>query len=231
MKFNNSILNVKDNLNFDFKNSISIITKKKKGIQSEELLNEILFDNNIKENCIATCIQKHSSNVKYISKPRKYNNLDGLVTHIDNNIVLIIQTADCIPIFLFDKKQKIIGLVHSGWKGTSQSIIKNAINIFIKNKSNPSDILVYLGPSIKSMSYEIKDDVATFFSKLYLNKIGGKLYLSIQDKVIDDLLSMNVKKKNIINSDVCTYDNLGYCSYRRDGKNAGRMYSIFGVFN
>ena len=159
----------------------------------------------------------------------KYNNTDGLVTHLSKKIILMIQTADCIPIFLYDPKQQIIGLVHSGWKGACNSIVKNAVNIFIANKSTPSDIQVCLRPSIKSQQYEIKEDVANLFSKLYITKSDNKIFLSIQNKVIDDLLSMNVKKNNIINSDICTFRNLDFCSYRRDGENAGRMYSLFGV--
>ena len=227
MSLEDSILKV-DNI-FNFKNSISFITKKNNKYKNQELLQKVLNYKNINSDSIASCIQKHTTNVEYVVKPNKYNNTDGLVTHLDKKIILMIQTADCIPIFLYDPKQQIIGLVHSGWKGTCNSIVKNAINIFIDNKSTPSDIQVYLGPSIKSQQYEIKEDVANFFSKLYITKSANKIFLSIQNKVIDDLLSMNVKKNNIINSDICTFHNLDFCSYRRDGGNAGRMYSLFGV--
>ena len=209
--------------------SISIITKRNINYTDQKLLERVLTHKNIKSNYIASCIQNHTTNVEYITKPKKYYNTDGLITHLSSKIILMIQTADCIPVFLYDPKQKIIGLVHSGWKGTYNSIIKNAINIFINKKSDPNNIQVYLGPSIKSQKYEIKEDVANLFSKLYINRSDNKIFLSIQNKVIDDLLSMNVKKNNIKKSNICTFTNLEYCSYRRDGENAGRMYSLFGV--
>ena len=57
----------------------------------------------------------------------------------------IYQTADCAPVFIYDSKSELIGLVHSGWKGTLKSISKNAIDLFIKNGSKPNDIQVFIG--------------------------------------------------------------------------------------
>ena len=48
---------------------------------------------------------------------------------MDNGITLKIQTADCVPIFMVDKINRLIGLVHSGWKGTKNSIILSALNV------------------------------------------------------------------------------------------------------
>ena len=66
---------------------------------------DILFDEyQIDINNIARCNQIHSNNVLYIDKPGIYNDVDGLITNIGYNIILQIQTADCVPIFFYDKK-------------------------------------------------------------------------------------------------------------------------------
>ena len=166
--------------------------------------------------------------IKYIDKSGIYKNTDGLVTHINNNIYLMIQTADCIPIFMVDNIKGIIGLIHSGWKGTSRSIISSAISIFSDCGSNIEDIKIYLGPSIKSCCYEIKDDVAKYFEQKFLIINNQKLFLDLELKVKEDLFKKGIKNNNIFVSDICTYENKNFCSYRRDYNKAGRMYSIIG---
>ena len=46
-----------------------------------------------------------------------------------NGIVLGVLTADCVPILIYDKKNKIIGCIHAGWKGVFKGIIKT---LFLK---------------------------------------------------------------------------------------------------
>ena len=121
-----------------------------------------------KKKNVASCIQIHSNHVKYINKPGLYQNTDGLVTHIDNNIYLVIQTADCVPIFMLDDVKGIIGLVHSGWKGTSESIILSAMSIFSDYGSNEKDIKIYLGPSIKSCCYEMFVNLLKMLNTIFL---------------------------------------------------------------
>ena len=103
---------------------------------------------------IAIPIQTHSSNVKFIKKPGTYNNCDGLITSKNYNISLVIKVADCIPIYIYDTKTQYYGLVHSGWKGTKDHIIINALEIF-STASNTflENIKICMGPHIKSCCY------------------------------------------------------------------------------
>ena len=49
-----------------------------------------------------------------------------MITKI-KGIALGVVTADCVPILIYDKKKKIIGCIHAGWKGAFSGIIKNTI--------------------------------------------------------------------------------------------------------
>ena len=64
--------------------------------------------------------QIHSSKYYYIDKKSKYNNKrfegDALITNKPNTPIGVL-TADCAPILLFDKKNKIVAVIHAGWKG------------------------------------------------------------------------------------------------------------------
>ena len=82
------------------------------------------------------------------------------------------------------------GLVHSGWKGTSKSIVSSAISIFFDYGSSKDDIKIYLGPSIKSCCYEIKDDVAKYFDQKFIIKNNQKLFLDLESKINDFVIEI-----------------------------------------
>jgi len=209
--FTDIILNLGDEFNLNANNPAMLISR-----------------SDIRDKNIASCIQTHSNHVQYINTAGIYENTDGLVTHIDNNIYLVIQTADCVPIFMLDDINGIIGLIHSGWKGTCKSIIVSALSIFSDYGSSMNNIKIFLGPSIKSCCYEIKDDVAKYFNQKFIIKDKDKLFLDLDMKIKDDLYISGVKKNNIFVSNICTYENNKFCSYRRDNNKSGRMYSIIG---
>lgn len=144
---------------------------------------------------------------------------DGLITN-NKNIALIIKTADCIPIFIYDKKNKVIGAIHSGWKGTLNDITGKAIKIFInKYNSNVNDIYVYIYPSIRECHFEVEDDVYNLFKDKYNNilnytkKIENKYYIDLQLIIKDNLKRLGIN--NIFDKEICTYcSNKYFYSYR-----------------
>ncbi len=213
--------------NFD-KKILSCITISNNLYDSKETLDRFLNEKNISFNQIAYCEQIHSNNVVFIDKPGIYNNSDGLVAKSNAGIFLKIKTADCAPVFIYDSKSELIGLVHSGWKGTLKSISKNAIDLFIKNGSKPNDIQVFIGPLIKKCCYEVKDNVSSKFDDKYILKNDDKLFLDLEAKIIDDLLSCGLNLKNIKFSELCTFENQGCHSFRKTN-NTERMYSLIGV--
>ena len=205
---NKPLFNLNDFFGLEIQNPSMFVTTNK--LESEET---------------ASCVQTHSNNVKYVDKPGIYKNVDGLVTNLENKIKLVIQTADCVPIFITDLKKKNVGLVHSGWKGTANSIIISAISIFINEGSDIKDISVYLGPCIKKCCYEIKDDVSKFFDNKFIIKKNKMQFLDLESKIFDDVLKIGLSEKKLFKSNICTFENKNFCSFRRDNKNSGRMYS------
>ena len=82
---------------------------------------------------------------------------DAIVTKI-KNIGIGILTADCAPILLYDPDKKIIGCIHSGWKGALNGIIKNTINKFKELGSKTNNLVAVIGPCIKKENYDVKID-------------------------------------------------------------------------
>ena len=195
--------------------------------ENEYTLNNTFNVMNI-SNHIAKCNQIHSAEVKYISQSGVYNGIDGLVSNLSNNIYLQIVTADCVPIFMYDEYNGNIGLLHSGWKGTSNKIANNAVKLLISKNSQVQNIKVFCGPSICQKNYEVDWDVASLFSKNNVQKKGHKFLIDIISQIKDDLISIGLESDNIFISDQCTYQDESFRSYRREGEKVGRNIFLMG---
>jgi len=220
------ILDVKNKLNIKNKKINAFITKKNKQESSRIILKKSLIHYNFSSENIASCNQTHSNHVQFIIKPGVYKKTDGLVCNFDSNLILLIQTADCVPIFIVDNFQGLMGLVHSGWRGTYRSIIKSALSIFLDKGSKKNNIMLYLGPSIKQCCYQVKEDVSKYFSNRHITIKNNILYLNLLEKIKDDIISMGIDNNNIYSSEICTFEDKKYYSYRRGDE--GRTYSAIG---
>lgn len=84
---------------------------------------------------------------------------DGLTTNVPG-VGLIVFTADCTPVLLYDPVRKAIGAVHAGWRGTAAGIAANAVQQMIElYGSDPADIRAAIGPCISSCCFETGEDV------------------------------------------------------------------------
>ena len=76
---------------------------------------------------------------------------------------------------MYDPNKKIIGCIHSGWKGALNGIIKNTIKKFDELNSNRNDIIAVIGPCIKNENYEVENDfLKKFTSKNKKNEVFFK---------------------------------------------------------
>jgi YfiH family protein len=86
--------------------------------------------------------------------------VDGAVT-TKRNIILSIQTADCVPILLTSKDGLVIGAAHCGWKSAKANIVKNLV--FLMRTKGATDIKAFIGPSIQQYSYEVDSEYYNSF--------------------------------------------------------------------
>lgn len=151
---------------------------------------------------------------------------DAFITDL-RCIPLAIFTADCLSIFLFDPSKKAIGIVHAGWKGTRGKITERTVKLMQQEfKSDPQDLIVGLGPSIRDCCYEVGSEFADYFSKELVNK-NGRYFLDITGANRDQLLGLGVNKNNITDSGICTCCKNGeFFSFRKEKESAGRMMSV-----
>ncbi len=177
-----------------------------KGYTLENLIKDLNIDN------YYILKQIHSNKVFDITNiPKNYEG-DGLITN-KSNIALVTKSKDCNSIFIIDTKNKILGNIHSGWKGTLKSIITIAINQ-MKEKYNSAskDIKIVFNPSIRECCFEVDNDVYDLFikkykDKSYYQKVGNKYHINLVRIIKDDAKKLGIKEENIIDNNICTLCN------------------------
>ena len=88
---------------------------------------------------------------------------DALMTNV-SGLLLVIRTADCLPIFLVDAKNRAVAAVHCGWRGTEKRILEKAVLAMVRSYgSKPEEMLAAPGPCIGSACYEVGPEVRAGF--------------------------------------------------------------------
>lgn len=156
---------------------------------------------------------------------------DGLVTN-QKNVPIMVHTADCSPVLMYDPIKKAVAAVHAGWRGVLNGVTVEAIMALQKNfDSKPKDIIACVGPRIGSCHFEVKEDVWEPFKKSFttptvFREEKGKTYIDMGEALREQLLAAGLLKKHIEIMDICTYCDKGFSSYRRDGLVKAAMGNI-----
>ncbi len=187
-------------------------------------------------NTLVKPLQKHTSNVKCISKvmtKEELQDMDGLITN-QKNIALTTTNADCILFFFYDPIKKVIANVHSGWKGTFQKIAEKAIvKMITYYNCNPKDINCFICPSIRKCHFEVDEDVKNLCEEVFsfthrTNEFieKGRVVEEKQKYMIDTVMinrilfkELGLKEENIVDCNICSICNSEKInSYRVEGK-------------
>ena len=89
--------------------------------------------------------QTHTKNIEIISKDSDifyFENTDGFITD-RRDIVIYTKYADCLPVYIYDAKNKVVSLVHSGWKGTYEEIALESIKLMEENFKSRREAVSY----------------------------------------------------------------------------------------
>ncbi|HLF18264.1 MAG TPA: peptidoglycan editing factor PgeF [Candidatus Omnitrophota bacterium] len=160
-----------------------------------------------------------------LSKLDAVEEADALVTN-QKNLAIVIRTADCLPVFLYDPAHEAIAIAHCGWKSTYLHILKNVM-IVMKNQfaTRSADLRVAFGPAIRAQHYEVGEEFKEYFPNDFIEK-NDCLYLDLVQANRKELLSQGVTEKNVYDCGVCTYADENCFSHRREKGKAGRMISL-----
>jgi len=185
--------------------------------------------------------QLHSSRVFFLDDPpRKKLAGDGLVT-TRPGLLLVIKTAECLPVLLLDEDHRAVAAVHCGWRSTYQKILAVAVELLRRQCGTRTEkLLVAFGPCIEKSCYEVGPEVREKFAAagfepgpIFSPSAGeGRFYLDLREA--NRLLltqELGVKPENIIQLDYCTFCRPQFYSYRRDRQKEQRLINFIGIKN
>lgn len=192
--------------------------------------------------------QTHTTNVrivtdadrgKGITRERDYTDVDGLVTNVPG-ICLVTSYADCVPLFFVDPVKKVIGLSHSGWRGTVGKIGRKTVELMHERfGSDPADILAAVGPSVCMDCYEVSGDVIEKFKEAFPENCWDQLFYEKPDgKYQLDLWKANelifqesgILPEHIAVTNICTHCNSDILySHRAAGDKRGNLCAFLAL--
>ncbi|MCL2075162.1 MAG: peptidoglycan editing factor PgeF [Betaproteobacteria bacterium] len=143
--------------------------------------------------------------------------------------VCTIMTADCLPVLFCDQAGSVVAAAHAGWRGLAAGVLENTLNAM---RTDPANILVWLGPAIGANAFEVGDEVRTAFLAASPDAAGAFFPAATQGKYHADLYALARQRLNavgatrIFGGEYCAFSEPErFFSYRRDGA-TGRMASL-----
>jgi hypothetical protein len=185
--------------------------------------------------------QVHETKVAFIERPgMTREELEGYDVYVTTltGVAIGVRTADCVPVLLYNPARRVIAAVHAGWKGTVLHICQKTVDMMaLKFGCDADDTMAVLGPSIGPDSFQVGEEVATYFKNagFPMDEIwtfrgkGDGTPMSSGHHI--DLWKANrwlleqagVKPENIQVCGIDTYTDESFFSARREGYKCGRI--------
>jgi YfiH family protein len=171
---------------------------------------------------------------------------DALLTAVPG-LLLVIRTADCLPVLLVDETRLAVAAVHCGWRGTEKRILEKAVRAMEEAYgSKPGEMLAALGPCIGAACYEVGPEVREGFRKAGFppTVFALRAHLPAADgpplrpKYLLDLRGANAwllresgfRRDHIFEpGPVCTHCEPRLLSFRRTPRDPRRMVNFIGL--
>ncbi len=172
-----------------------------------------------------SCEQVHSPDVVTVTEawePPQSPKADAMVTRA-RGLVLVVLTADCVPVLFADEKAGVIGAAHAGWRGAISGVIENTLTAMEALGAQRRNVRAALGPCIAQNSYEVgpefpapflaeKPDFQRFFRPSFKS---GHYMFDLPGYVMEKLRLAGVGMIEPPPGDTCA-DEERFFSYRRN---------------
>ena len=151
---------------------------------------------------------------------------DALWTR-QKGVAVAVGVADCVPVFVWDARQRWIGVVHAGWRGTAAGILSRALGLWKAAGARPEDLYVALGPSIGPCCYVVSPEVAAQFPAGAVRATEAAPRVDLHAANQMQAHAADVPPAQIEAAPPCTGCSLDdFFSHRVEGGVTGRMWAV-----
>ena len=143
--------------------------------------------------------------------------------------VVVVMTADCLPVVFADRAGTRVGIAHAGWRGLAAGVLEATVEAL---RCHPAELIAWLGPAIGQGAFEVGEDVRDAFADkdpahvtAFVPNAGGRFQADLNELARTTLARAGVR--NVSVSGHCTSAEAEqFFSYRRDGGRTGRMATL-----
>jgi YfiH family protein len=171
--------------------------------------------------------QVHGSNVVVDPPPGETPEADAAITRL-SGVVLVVQTADCLPVIFTSIDATELAVAHAGWRGLANGVLEATLHAM---STEPDKLLAWLGPAISQPAFEVGGEVREEFlahdaaaADCFAENERGRWQADLYALARMRLAGAGVER--ISGGEYCTVNEPErFFSYRRDGA-CGRMASF-----
>lgn len=231
-KFKDFLIIEEDKINIVFSTAKNNRSFNRNNCEGKENLESLKKDFDVDE--VVYLNQIHSDDVLIFNDNVEefiQNEGDAIITNKEK-VIIGAFTADCVPVILLNEEKGVIAAIHSGWKGTFNSITKKTIKKMIQEYNlKVEDIKVYIGPHIRQCCYEVSEELKEKFlnkTKIKEDELFLDRNLNMERCILEDLRNLNIKEENIYSINLCTYceKDIKLFSYRKSVGTYGRLFTF-----
>lgn len=162
---------------------------------------------------------------------------DALITN-ELDLPLVVFSADCGIILLYDPVQKAAGAIHAGWRGCAAGIVEKTVQSMTDAfSSDPRHLLAAIGPCIGQCCFETDGDVPTAMEAAlrddaapYLERRGAKWHVDLAGLNRQWLLRSGLTPDHIDTCGLCTACRPDlFWSHRKMGEARGAQVAMISL--
>lgn len=158
--------------------------------------------------------QIHSPTIHFIDGHGVYEG-DGLMTRSDD-MMLVVKTADCMPLIFYSGEEDVIGVIHMGWKSAAAGILDNI-------RQDLSTFKVSAGVALRKCCYVVGEEFYGYPRITpFLSRNEGKILFDPVSFSKRTLMGKGLKEENFLDTGICSYCSDGQFASRR---RMGGLYS------
>jgi hypothetical protein len=171
--------------------------------------------------------QVHGTEVRWHDRAAGWSVFQGIDGHgtREAGILLTVSLADCVPIYIVDPTTGGIALLHSGWRGTAEGILKAGLQLLVSRAgSRVADLVIHCGVGICGSCYQIGPEVAAACGR----PTAGPSQLDLRRLILEQVADQGVRRSSV--SPHCSaHMRDRFFSLRGSGGKDGRMVAFLGV--